>query len=638
MSKPSKGAAAFLVFFGLMFLIPGLFAAFSFLQNKKGGSPAGVAAGVSIALFIASIGLGLTLLALSGYRRMKQDTVRQEANPGTPWVWRTDWAVRRAVSLKKNVQITAWVACILCNMVLVPMALFVGTQPGEQRNLGSFIMLGFCCLGILPLFFAVRASLRHRRFGETYFELDSLPFSPGERVSGRIHLKLDGNPPHGVEVRLSCIRKITSGSGDDRSTVKTVLWQTGETVPSGVIGFGPLGRTIPVNFAIPSDAVSTSHENPSHEILWSLHAKAALQGVDYADEFEVPVFNTAHTASNAEPRSSIAMTGLRQAQPTMRAGSLVSFAVFFGIAAALFVWQGWRWSTFKSMANARGTAASAAKSPQSAMSSPVRHAAATSMTDADAERILSLVPQAQAEELLERAIAHDSRALDLFEQNVGEWVGHIRLTDRMRQLERQSEFSTDLRVRYANADINLTLDGWRKNEEAADMLIERAKNDSNYRAAAVYFLGMLAGRGVAYEKIYPVLLDYAKHDPDAAVRQWAVEGMRYLGKDEALNELFESFTHDASNQVRERAGCNISDCGNFTRLQRMRMVPKFLELLSDANTNAQMRTWCFMALREITDANVPSNPQAWQTWYGQHSAAKLAEFERLDWWRVRGDQ
>ena len=228
--------------------------------------------------------------------------------------------------------------------------------------------------------------------------------------------------------------------------------------------------------------------------------------------------------------------------------------------------------------------------------------------------------------------------LSFSRSNVESWVGRIRLTDRMKQLERRSEYSSDLRVRYAIADINLALDGWQKNEQAADMLIERARTDLKYRAAAVYFLGMLAGRGVAYEKIHPVLLEYAKHDPDAYVRQWAVEGMRYLGKAEALDELFESFTQDPSMNVRNRAGCNLSDCGNFTRAQRMRMVPKFLELVSDAHTDAQTRNWSFLALHEITDENLPANAEAWRTWYGQHGAGKLGEFERLDWWQVRGDE
>jgi hypothetical protein len=260
------------------------------------------------------------------------------------------------------------------------------------------------------------------------------------------------------------------------------------------------------------------------------------------------------------------------------------------------------------------------------------------MTDADAESVLALHPQEQAEELLERAIGHDHRALSLFEQHVESYVGHIRLTDHMRQLERRSEFSSDLRVRYANADINLTLDGWQKNDQAAEMLIERARTDLHYRPAAVYFLGMLAGRGVAYDRIHPVLLDYAKHDPDPYVRQWAVEGMRYLGKSEALDELFESFTQDPADNVRERAGCNISDCGNFTRLQRMRVAPKFLDLIADPGASAQMKNWSYLALREITDANIPADPQAWKNWYGEYGAKKLGEFERLDWWKVRGDE
>ena len=269
---------------------------------------------------------------------------------------------------------------------------------------------------------------------------------------------------------------------------------------------------------------------------------------------------------------------------------------------------------------------------------PPRPIAAARMTDADAERVLALPAQEQAEELLERAIEHDERARELFDQQVESWVGHIRLTDHMKQLEQRSEFSSDLRVRYANADINLTLDGWQKNDQAAEMLIDRARTDLHYRPAAVYFLGMLAGRGVAYEKIHPVLLDYAKHDSDAYVRQWAVEGMRYLGKDEALDELFESFTQDPSDSVRNRAGCNLSDCGNFTRAQRMRMVPKFIDLVADPNTNPQMRNWSCMALHEITNASVASDPQAWRNWYRDHGSEKLAEFERLEWWQVRGDE
>ncbi|MGH9743406.1 MAG: HEAT repeat domain-containing protein, partial [Candidatus Acidiferrum sp.] len=764
-----------------------------------------------------------------------------------------DWAIRRAESLKKNIRLTAWVVCIFGNLVIIPVAINLARQFGPLGDPRYLIVLGLCCVGLMLFVFAIRATLRHRRFGNTYFEFDTLPFSPGRRLSGGIHLQLGDDAQHGIDLRLSCIRKTTTGTGNNRSTVETVLWQADQNVPSGAIGTDPVGRTIPVDFAIPTDAYVTDHDNLSDQVLWLLHAKADVPGIDYTDDFEVPVFKTSTAAVQAfdvvasdsfgidSPSSSLPMdsapvsapanakvvissrdggtefyfppfrsaaravfllvfaivwsgvvyflfrssaawlfalifgffdfvlvlaafhsivgterilvgngeivstkhvlgigstkrfplseidsilpvtsgqkgngpgsmmyairlrpkngrsitladeirsrqearwivsqieslAGLKintrvevtspfgappqppqpgqtfdasSQSPAVRlamqrprsqssATTIASFVVFILVASVMFGWQGWRFSHLKMVASAARAKNARANAASNAI--PRRRAFAASMTDADVERVLSLPAQDQAEELLERAISHDEKALELFHQQVESWVGQIRMTDRMKQLERRSEFSNDLRVRYANADINLALDGWQKNEEAADLLIERARTDQKYRAAAVYFLGMLAGRGVAYEKIRPVLLDYAKHDPDAYVRQWAVEGMRYLGKDEALDELFESFTQDPSNSVRDRAGCNISDCGNFTRAQRMRMVPKLLALVSDPSANAQMRAWSFMALREITDANVPPDAQTWRTWFGQHGAEKLAEFERQDWWEVRGDE
>src|SRR5260370_14713968 len=177
------------------------------------------------------------------------------------------------------------------------------------------------------------------------------------------------------------------------------------------------------------------------------------------------------------------------------------------------------------------------------------------------------------------------------------------MSDRMKQLERRSEFSKDLRVRYANADINLVLEGWQKNEQAADLLIQRAQSDPRYRAWAVYYLGMLAGRGVDYDRIHGLLLNYARHDKDPTVRQCAVEGMRFLGKDDVLDELFTSFTEHPPNGVPDPADCNISHCGVFTRQQRMSMVPKLIDLAMNPRTTGQMRNWTFLALQQVTDEN-----------------------------------
>jgi len=824
-----------------MFLVPGLLSLLTFSTSSRNYSASGTIAGAAVALFISAIGAGFLVVAVGGYGRLKRQAAIEEANPAAPWLWRTDWASRKAENQSKKTEITAWVICIFANMVIIPVAVTIVPQLARHHDPRAFLVLGFGLIGVILFLAALRATLRRKRFGNTYFEFYSLPFSPGGRLAGRIHLKLDANALQGVDLRLSCVRKMTTGSGDSRRTSDTVLWQTEQNVPYGALGMDPLGRTIPVDLAIPRDGYVTDHDNSSDQVLWLLHAQADLPGIDYSDDFELPVFKTTPTAeqtpadspsgtfgfaagsssdSNAAPvaapahpkviissqdggtefyfpafrtpsralfllvftaiwtavvyfllRSSApwffpvvfgffdvllifamlhvvlgtssirvgngelssirrvlgvgstkrfsfseidaivtvtsgqqggnqgqAMYAIRlrtkdgrrftladeiasrqearwivsqietlarlkidthveldgsyglppqpgqplfkSSRPPSRASTLISVAMFALCVAGMFAWQGRRFATLKSLASAARASGARANGPRSATANvvPPRHLALATMTDRDAERLLALPAQQQAEEMLERAIGHDQRSLDLFEQQVGSWVGHIRLTDHMRQLERRSEFSRDLRVRYANGDINLALDGWQENEQAAEMLIERAHQDLGYRPAAVYFLGMLAGRGIAYDRIHPVLLDYARHDPDATVRLWAVEGMRYLQKDEALDELFESFTHDPSNNVRERAGANLSDCGNFTRLERMRMVPKFLDLVADPSTNAQMKSWSYMALREITDADVPVDPQAWKNWYRDHGREKLAEFERLDWWQVPGDE
>jgi hypothetical protein len=834
MTQPSKGAAMFLTLFGLPFLGGGLFFLFAQIVSRGNFRTADTVTGVIISSVFIFVGAGLIYAAIAGYGRLKKQAAVEEANPLSPWVWRQDWASRRAESQNKKSAATKWVLAIFCNMITLPFLFRLVPQLLRQGDLRVILVLVFNLVGAILVVSAARATIRRSRFGDTYFEFNSLPFSPGDRIGGRIHLKLDTRVEHGVDLRLSCVRKFVTGSGDSRST--TLLWQADRNVPSGAIGPGPLGRAIPVDFSIPAESLQTDHDNLSDQVVWMLHAQADVPGVDFADDFEIPIFKTAASSerasdaesagssrvdasgfasapSNSEDSHAVAqpartkvivgmhdggtefyfpamrnpgraallfvsmliwsamvyalyhsrapffftivfglsdllliwgffhvalgsarigvtsgeilsrtgifgigatkripvsnvdsiipvlsaqqggdsvnayyairlrtkdgrkltladeidsrqearwivsqietLAGLKvdthvevdmplgisatppqpgTARPQPRVSAAASFAIFVAMTAALFGWVTWRGAPGGSRRNASRTAAA------SPTKSVVPRAFSGPMTDADVERVLALPAQNQAEELLERAIGHDERALELFEQNVEGWIGHINETDRMRQLERRSEFSKDLRVRYANADINLALDGWQKNERAADLLIERARTDEHYRAAAVYFLGMLAGRGVDYDRIHGVLLNYARNDKDARVRQWAVEGMRYLGKDKALDELFISFTEDPSTAVRERAGCNISDCGNFMRKQRMRMVPKLIDLAANSSTTPQMRNWCFMALREITDENLPADALAWNRWFAEHGSEKMAEFERLDWWQVRGDE
>ncbi len=789
-----------------------------------------------VSTFFILIGGGIVYGAIYGTRKLKEQAAAEQSNPDSPWLWRKDWAARRAESKNRNSSVALWIAAIFANGIAFTIAVGVVPDLWRAGDRKAFVPLAFCAGGLILAGVAMRASIRRKRFGQTYFELGSLPFSPGQSLKGAIHLRFDTEARHGIDLSLSCVRQVITGSGKNRSVNETVLWQADKNVPQQSLMPGPMGdATIPVDFTIPSDAYESNQDQPDDKVLWVLHAQADVPGVNYSDDFEVPVFrvtpaplsatvSTASFSSDAQNAAAapafeydasdvpaptnpkvvvsaginggtefyfppfrnpgrvlvlfvftvlwtgiiyfirhsqapwffaavfglfelLLMYGLIQSAlgscrievgnskiayrrgwlgmgathevsfsdiaqiltvtSAQQKGTQAYYSLFlytkngdkltiadaidnrqearwvaaqlekfaglkldthvavqagFGpsgpppqrgqaypaslayrrngpvgiaIGVAFFLaWMGFVGFQVFSHGHAQPKRASKAAAPARNSLRPVTY---MPLTDVDVQRLQTLPEQAQAEELLDRAIQHDPRALELFEQNIGAWRG-IHRTARMNDLEQRSCYSTDLRVRNANADLNLAIDGLPKTEDSADQLIAQAQADPAHRAYSVYRMGMLAGRGVAYDRIYPVLVDYAKNDSNPQVRQWAVEGMRYLGTDEALSQLFESFTHDAANAVRDRAGCNVSDCGNFMRKQRMGMVPRLIELAADPETTPQMRNWTFLALREITDENLPADASAWQDWYAQHGAEKMAEFERQEWWKIRGDQ
>jgi len=216
MTQSSKGAAVFLTLFGLPFLGGGLLVLFAQLTTRPNAPMAKTITSVMASLVLVLVGGGLIYAAISSYGRLKKQAAIEESNPLSPWLWRTDWASRRAGSQNKNSEIASWIMAIFCNLITLPF--LFGMVPDFLR-LGDprvILLLGFNLVGAILFIKAVRATIRHRRFDNTYFEFDALPFSPGEHVGGRIHLKLDTLAEHGIDLRLSCLRKVVAGSGDSR--------------------------------------------------------------------------------------------------------------------------------------------------------------------------------------------------------------------------------------------------------------------------------------------------------------------------------------------------------------------------------------------------------------------------------------
>ena len=296
MAQPSKAGAIILFLFGVPFFAFGAYASFAFFTAPNASNP--IAAAMFASVF-ALIGAGLMFGAVYGYQWQKKNETVKEANPRSPWLWRSDWAQGRALSSRRGTLYGWWVGAVLTGMLFLPMTAIAEPPMVRSRDPKAFFLIGLCLIPTALLVGALRATRRRQRYGQTYFEFATIPFSPGKRISGQIHIRLDTAVEHGIDLQLSCVRRIVTGSGKERTVSNVPLWQKQKNVPQGSLMTGPVGALIPVEFELPEEAYETNHDVPSDQLLWTLHGQADMPGVDYSDDFEIPVFRTTAKAARA---------------------------------------------------------------------------------------------------------------------------------------------------------------------------------------------------------------------------------------------------------------------------------------------------------------------------------------------------
>jgi hypothetical protein len=253
------------------------------------------ALGLGVVTFMLLVFAGVPALivwAVTAYRAENQDTaVRRSNHPDSPWLWREDWARGEVVHLEGTASIVAlglfafvWNAAV----VIMVVAALLHADPSERivviGLLGLFVLAGLFLVSVV-----VKKILKRVRYGRSVFVLDMLPATPGGQLSGVVQAPAGLAAASAFEVALYGLE---ARRGDDVETER-VEWQDARTLPRSSVDRGPSGISIPVAFDIPADAAPTSpREQDMKRRLWRLTVKAAISGVDYDADFEVPVFCT----------------------------------------------------------------------------------------------------------------------------------------------------------------------------------------------------------------------------------------------------------------------------------------------------------------------------------------------------------
>jgi hypothetical protein len=288
-----SGGIGCLALFLLPFAGVGVFAAVQMVRMVAEGNWGQAAFFALFAVTFGGVGFGGLAALARGRRKLVEAEARRARHPDAPWLWRPDWAAGTIEDGNRTAARFAWIFAGFWNLGSLPAGYFGLRAALQQGNHAGLIALVFPVAGVGLLIWAARISVRLRRFGVSRLALETRPAAVGGSRAGTGAAPRARMPADGFRVALSCIRRVTTGSGDSRSTREQVLWQEEQRV-AGRPSRTARGMTteVPVRIPIPPDALACDDSNARNVVLWRLEVSAQVPGVDYASTFEVPVFRT----------------------------------------------------------------------------------------------------------------------------------------------------------------------------------------------------------------------------------------------------------------------------------------------------------------------------------------------------------
>lgn len=158
----------------------------------------------------------------------------------------------------------------------------------RTHDVVRLLTLAFPTVGVGFLLWALRRSLRIRKFGGSVLNLDTISPAPSGDLAATIHVErgVPGDGP--MHLSLRCILRQRRSIIRSRTTDR-VLWQESHTINKAPAYLG--GTDIPVRFHIPADAQTSTGFDWNHQVLWLLEARGTSGPVNYFARFEVPVCN-----------------------------------------------------------------------------------------------------------------------------------------------------------------------------------------------------------------------------------------------------------------------------------------------------------------------------------------------------------
>jgi hypothetical protein len=247
-------------------------------------------------ILFGGVGYGLLVGAFLAQRSSTVEAQVKRDYPQEPWRWNKNWREGNIRSSTLAAMIGACIAAVAVNLLAWPSVFLLLPDALRNRQYPALIALVFPALGLGLLYWAGRCLWQWRKFGVSSFEMARLPGLIGGDMAGVVHTQVGIRPEDGFHLCLKCLSRDTRGTGKNRTTSETTLWEAKRILKCDRLSTRAGGSAIPVSFGIPYECRSSDDSDRDHRIVWKLTVSAAVPGVDYSAEFEVPVFKTSESS------------------------------------------------------------------------------------------------------------------------------------------------------------------------------------------------------------------------------------------------------------------------------------------------------------------------------------------------------
>ena len=296
-----KAARTRVILLSLPFALLGTAALVMLVHDLIGGIPRQRA--ITILSFIAAcIGFVAIIFGINAKKMALKTASLKSPIPETidkPWLNRRDWESGRIISGARKSVILLWIFVIFWLAVSTVITVLVVPPELQRGNHAALIALIFPLIGLAVLVFAFNTTRAWRRYGKSYFEMAAMPGALGGTLEGMIQVNARLRPEHGLHLRLSCLRRSTTGTGNNRSTTEKILWQDEKWLRPDLPQTDANATGIPVYFKLPADQPESTPAT-GDGIHWNLEASAKVRGPSYHATFETPVFKVPETPTPSD--------------------------------------------------------------------------------------------------------------------------------------------------------------------------------------------------------------------------------------------------------------------------------------------------------------------------------------------------